>query len=165
MLLLLLTCNIYNMSGRSGSELQHEPHASDCKADTDRTRMLYLTCEMHTCRTSRFAIIFTIQLIFNEKIKLNVYANQDESVPELQASATVTISIVLASWIIHEFYKCFHIRLVSALNSSTGWRTVVPYHILIVRKYIHRNWKVEICFTVFPYRESNPGHLGENQES
>ena len=82
------------MSSRSVSELQHEPQASDCKADTDRTRILYMTCEMHTCRTSCFAIIFTIQLIFYEKIKLKVYANQDESVSELQASATVMISIV-----------------------------------------------------------------------
>ena len=44
-----------------------------------------------------FAIIFKIQLIFYKKIKLNVYANQDNSVSELQASATVMISIVFAS--------------------------------------------------------------------
>ena len=62
-------------------------------------------------------------------------------------------------------YMCLYILLVSALNSSTGWRTVVPFNILIERKYIHRNSEVEICFTVFPYRELNPGHLGENQES
>ena len=50
--------------------------------------------QMHTCKTSCFAIIFKIQLIFYEKIKLNIYANQDDSASQLQASATVRISIV-----------------------------------------------------------------------
>ena len=39
----------YNMSGQSVYELQHEPQSSDCKADTDRTRILYVTYQMHTC--------------------------------------------------------------------------------------------------------------------
>ena len=44
-----------------------------------------------------------MQLIFYEKIKLKVYANQDDFVSELHATAMVMISIVFASWIIPEY--------------------------------------------------------------
>ena len=61
------------------------------------TQIFNLTYQLHTCRTSCFAIIFKIQLIFDEKIKINVYANQDESLANLKTLATVMISIVFSS--------------------------------------------------------------------
>jgi hypothetical protein len=75
------------------------------KAHKGRTRIFYLTYQMSRLVLSCSTKFFKIQVNLSEKIQVEVYANQDKSLADLKILATLVISIVFCSLIIHEFDK------------------------------------------------------------
>jgi hypothetical protein len=67
--------------------------------------MFYLTLKMSRLVLSCFTKFFKIQVNLAEKIQFKVYANQEKSLAGLKMLATLMISIVFCSSIIHEFFK------------------------------------------------------------
>jgi hypothetical protein len=84
--------------------LKHE-QARSLNPHKGRMRMFYLILKMSRLVLACSTKFFKIQVNLVEKIQVKVYANQEKSLAGLKMLATLMISIVFCSLIIHDFFK------------------------------------------------------------
>ena len=89
----------------------------------DQTCILYTTCETHNIVQVFCERKLKISWFDFEKIKVELYANQDESVSDLQMPSCVMIFIVFALWITNEFYDISE-------NGYRHWNCYQSYYVV-----------------------------------